>query len=107
VFAGEGFGECHCGAASFFTWLKTGPGHKAICAASCCRRVWPGCGSTASATRSPVADLLGADDISASSHALTLPAQRAILAAVVDVTVMPGRRGPQFDAASIVLDYKA
>jgi hypothetical protein len=40
-------------------------------------------------------------------HALTLPAQRAILAAVVDVTVMPGRRGPQFDAASIVLDFKA
>jgi hypothetical protein len=43
-------------------------------------------------------------------HALTLPAQRATLAAVVDVvdvTVMPGRRGPQFDAASIVLDFKA
>ena len=46
-------------------------------------------------------------------HALTLPAQRATLAAVVDVvdvvdvTVMPGRRGPRFDAASIVLDFKA
>ena len=43
-------------------------------------------------------------------HALTLPAQRATLAAVVDVvdvTVMPGRRGPQFDAASIVLDFTA
>jgi hypothetical protein len=40
-------------------------------------------------------------------HALTLPVQRAILAAVVDVTVMLGRRGPQFDAASIVLDFKA
>ena len=45
--------------------------------------------------------------ISPASHALTLPAQRAILAAVVDVTVLPGRRGPQFDAASIVLDFKA
>jgi hypothetical protein len=36
-------------------------------------------------------------------HALTLPVQRTILAAVVDVTVMSGRRGPQFDAASIML----
>jgi hypothetical protein len=38
---------------------------------------------------------------------VTLPADRDIPAGVVDGTVMPGRGGPQFDAASIVLDFKA
>jgi DNA invertase Pin-like site-specific DNA recombinase len=51
--------------------------------------------------QSPVAVLIGADDIGAAWHALTLPMQRAILAAVAVVTVNPGKRGPQFDADSI------
>ena len=57
--------------------------------------------------RSPVADLIGAEDIEASWHALTLPVQRAILAAVVTVTVNRGKKGPKFDAASIDLAYRA
>jgi site-specific DNA recombinase len=56
--------------------------------------------------RSPVAALIGADDIAAAWHALTLPLQRAILDAVVTVTVNPGKRGPGFDADSIDLAYK-
>jgi site-specific DNA recombinase len=56
-------------------------------------------------TRSPVADLIGVDDIETAWHGLTLPVQRAILAAVVTVTVRPGKRGPGFDAESIGLVF--
>jgi site-specific DNA recombinase len=55
--------------------------------------------------QSPVAVLIGVDDIAAAWHGLPLSTQRAICAAVVTVTVKPGKRGPQFDAASIDLDY--
>ncbi len=57
--------------------------------------------------QSPVTVLIGADDIDAAWHALddNLPLQRAILAAVVTVTVNPGKPGPGFDADSIDLDF--
>jgi site-specific DNA recombinase len=56
--------------------------------------------------QSPVAVLIGVDDIAAAWHDdLSLPLQRAILAAVVTVTVNPGKRGPQFDADSIGLAF--
>jgi class 3 adenylate cyclase len=55
--------------------------------------------------RSPVAVLIGVDDIAAAWHALPLSTQRAICAAVVTVTVKPGKRGPQFDADSIDLAF--
>jgi site-specific DNA recombinase len=55
--------------------------------------------------KSPLAALLGADDITEEWHKLPLSTQRAILAAVVTVTVNPGKRGPQFDADSIDLAF--
>ena len=58
--------------------------------------------------RSPLAGLIGVKDIAAHWHnALSLPEQRAILAAVVTVTVGRGKRGPGFDAESIDLDFAA
>ena len=59
----------------------------------------------AGGAQSPLAALIGAKDIAAAWHAQSLPVQRAILDAVVTVTVNPGKRGPLFDAASIGLDY--
>ncbi len=56
-------------------------------------------------SRSPVADLIGADDIEAAWHALSLPVQRAILVAVMTVTVHRGKKGPKFDPTSIALAY--
>ncbi len=55
--------------------------------------------------RSPVAVLIGADDIAAAWRALSLPVQRAILAAVVEVTVLPSRGGPVFDADAVRLTF--
>jgi DNA invertase Pin-like site-specific DNA recombinase len=57
--------------------------------------------------RSPVANLIGVDDIRAAWEAMTLPEQRAILAAVVTVTLRPGKRGPGFDTKSVKLDFAA
>jgi site-specific DNA recombinase len=58
-------------------------------------------------SRSPVADLIGVDDIGAAWEAMTLPEQRAILAAVLTVTLTPGKRGPGFDAESVKLEFAA
>jgi hypothetical protein len=56
--------------------------------------------------QSPLAVLIGVDDITATwENDLPLSTQRAILAAVVTVTVNPGKRGPQFDADSIDLAF--
>jgi site-specific DNA recombinase len=59
-----------------------------------------------SGQRSPLADLIGVTDIEQAWHALSLPVQRAILAAVVTVTVHRGRRGRDFDVASVDLAFK-
>jgi site-specific DNA recombinase len=61
----------------------------------------------AGATRSPVADLVGVADVRAAWEAMTLPEQRAILAAVVTVTLGRGKRGPGFDSASVGLAFAA
>ena len=59
-------------------------------------------------SRSPVADLIGVQDIAAHWHKkMSLAEQRAVLAAVVTVTVGRGKRGPGFDAESIDLDFAA
>jgi site-specific DNA recombinase len=59
-----------------------------------------------SGAQSPLSVLIGVEDIAAAwEDDLPLSTQRAILAAVVTVTVNPGKRGPVFDAGSIDLDY--
>jgi site-specific DNA recombinase len=58
-----------------------------------------------SGEQSPLAVLIGVDDIAAAWHGLPLSMQRAICAAVVTVTVNPGKRGPVFDADSIDLAF--
>ena len=56
--------------------------------------------------QSPLSVLIGVDDITAAwENDLPLSTQRAILAAVVTVTVNPGKRGPLFDADSIDLAF--
>jgi site-specific DNA recombinase len=62
--------------------------------------------------RSPLEELIDADNIETAWHALSLATQRAILTDVVDVTILParpGRRanGSYFDPDAVCLDFKA
>jgi DNA invertase Pin-like site-specific DNA recombinase len=57
--------------------------------------------------RSPVEALIGADDIESAWHALPLATQRAILSAVVTVTVLPSKAGPYFDSSAVALSFRA
>lgn len=59
------------------------------------------------ASRSPVADLIGVADIRAAWDAMTLPEQRAIVGAVVAVTLNRAPRGPGFHAGSVGLEFAA
>lgn len=60
-----------------------------------------------SGERSPLEELVDADDIEAAWEALPLATQRAILVAVVTVTVKPSKPGCYFDTDAVVFDFKA
>jgi len=59
-----------------------------------------------SGERSPLEELIDADDIEAAWEDLPLATQRAILTAVVTVTVKPSKPGRHFDTDAVVFDFR-
>jgi site-specific DNA recombinase len=58
------------------------------------------------AMKSPLAAVVGAQDIQAVWDGLDLSRQRAIVDALMVVTIMPTKRGPIFDPASVDISWK-
>jgi site-specific DNA recombinase len=60
----------------------------------------------ASATRAPVlAELVAAADVRATWESLSLDRRRAVIATLLEVTILPGRRGPGFDPNTVAIDW--
>jgi hypothetical protein len=58
------------------------------------------------AMTSPLAAIVGAQDMQAVWDGLDLSRQRAIVDALMVVTIMPTKRGPIFDPASVDISWK-